>query len=89
MVVVPLHLDEEIVSKVDALVRLGMYKNRSEALREQIKKGLDKISLLQDEFVGSELYDQLLERLLKLPEPPQLLKTEKTLTELVSEGRER
>lgn len=38
MITIPLGLDEETVSKIDALVKKGVYKNRSEALRDQILK---------------------------------------------------
>jgi Arc/MetJ-type ribon-helix-helix transcriptional regulator len=39
--VVPLRLDEEILSFVDLLVKFGIYSSRSEALRELIKSGIE------------------------------------------------
>ena len=89
MITVPIGLDEETIAKVDALVRKGLYKNRSEALRDQIIKGISRISLLESDFSQSDLYQQLLDKLLSLPDPPNLLPTIKSVTELVSEGRER
>jgi len=38
--VVPIRLDDEILSFVDLLVKLGIYSSRSEALRELIKAGI-------------------------------------------------
>lgn len=88
VVIIPISLDDELVSKVDLLVRKGIYKNRSEALRDQIKKGIDSIQLVQEPSTESELFQRLLKHLLAHPSPPQFLAGEKSLTELVSEGRE-
>ena len=38
--VVPIRLDDEILSFVDLLVKLGIYSSRSEALSELIKAGI-------------------------------------------------
>ncbi|OLS19244.1 MAG: putative nickel-responsive regulator [Candidatus Heimdallarchaeota archaeon LC_3] len=89
MGIIPINLDEEIIEKIDLLVRQGRYKNRSEALRDQITKNLDKISIVSNPEVSSERYQKLLETLINLPSPPQFLNTKKSLTELVSEGRDR
>ena len=40
--VVPLRLDDEIIEFIDYLVRLGIYRNRSEALRSLIEIGVRK-----------------------------------------------
>ncbi len=86
---IPVSLDEEIIKKIDLLVKKGLYKNRSEALRDQITKGLSKISLMDDFQEHDDTYNQILDTLLKLKTPPQFLNTKKSITELVSEGRER
>ena len=86
---IPINLDNEIIEKIDILVKKGLYKNRSEALRDQITKNLSKLSVMNDSQEHSEIYNELLDTLLKLPEPPQFLNTKKTITELVSEARER
>ncbi|MHA2363105.1 MAG: ribbon-helix-helix domain-containing protein [Candidatus Hodarchaeales archaeon] len=88
MAIIPINLDDELISKVDLLVKKGLYKNRSEALRDQIKKGIDKIQLIQEPSIDSELYQTLIKRLLARSQPPQFLEGEKTLTDLVSDGRE-
>ena len=86
---IPINLDEEIIAKIDLLVKKGYYKNRSEALRDQIVKNLSKISIIDDDQHEEEVYQELLDKLLKLPDPPQILNTKKSIIELVSEGRER
>ena len=89
MITIPIGLDEETIAKVDALVKKGLYKNRTEALRDQIKKGIEKIELIEDDLPQPDLYQKLLKNLLSLEHPPNLLPTDKTVAELVSEGRER
>ena len=86
---IPINLDDEIIEKIDLLVKKGFYKNRSEALRDQILKNLSKISIIDNSQNQEDIYQELLDKLLKLPDPPQVLNTKKSLTELVSEGRER
>lgn len=40
--VVPVRLDSELLEFINMLVRLGVFKSRSEALRELISYGLEK-----------------------------------------------
>ena len=40
--VIPLRLDNEVLSFVDMLIDLGVYSSRSEALRDLIKIGIEK-----------------------------------------------
>lgn len=89
MITIPLGLDEETVAKVDLLVKKGLYKSRSEALRDQILKGLDRIQTVEIELGNNETYNEILGKMLQWSSPPNLLPTRKTITELVAEGRER
>lgn len=90
MITIPIGLDEETVAKIDALVTKGIYKNRTEALREQIVKGIAKFELIFDNFADSEEYCSVLQEMLtKWSIPPNLLPSKQTIEELVSEGRER
>ncbi len=41
--VVPVRLDRELLEFVDALVQLGVFGSRSEALRELISAGLEEL----------------------------------------------
>jgi len=38
---VPVRIDKEILETLDLFVKLGFYKNRSQAIRELTKKGLE------------------------------------------------
>ena len=40
--VIPLRLDNEVLSFVDMLIDLGVYSSRSEALRDLIKIGIEE-----------------------------------------------
>ena len=51
MTSIPIRLNDEIIKKIDILIAKGRYKNRTEALRDQIIKGLDKISLVEDSVI--------------------------------------
>lgn len=91
MATIPISLDDEIIKKIDFLIKKGIYKNRSEALRDQIVKGLEKFKLFSnsDDEDKSKDYHNVLDYLINLKSPPDILKTKKSVTELVSEGRER
>ncbi|RLG88022.1 MAG: CopG family transcriptional regulator [Thermoprotei archaeon] len=41
--VVPIRLDDEILSFIDLLIKLGVYRSRSEALRELIRIGISSL----------------------------------------------
>ena len=92
MGIIPISLDDDTIKKIDLLVKKGIYKNRSEALRDQIDKGLNSFNSFRSHIGNNdnlEAYSEVLEKLLRLKQPPFILKTEKSVTELVSEGRER
>jgi Arc/MetJ-type ribon-helix-helix transcriptional regulator len=38
---VPVRVEDETIQALDLLVKLGFYKNRSEAMRDVMKKGLE------------------------------------------------
>ncbi len=38
---VPVRIDKEILDTLDLFVKLGFYKNRSDAIRELMKKGME------------------------------------------------
>ena len=41
--VVPIRLKREVLAFIDTLVKLGVYKSRSEALRELIEAGVEEL----------------------------------------------
>ena len=86
---IPIRLDDDIIKKIDALVAKGKYKNRSEALRDQIIRGLENISLIEDSSKNVKEFDTILKKMLSLKKSPDLLKTKKSVIDLIAEGRER
>ena len=89
MASIPIRLNDEIIKKIDILIAKGRYKNRTEALRDQIIKGLDKISLVEDSVIENEKFDLILKKMLLQKSTPDLLRTKKSVVDLVAEGRER
>ena len=89
MVTLPIGLDDEIVKKIDALVENGVYKNRTEALRDQIVKGIQKIEVIELNQSKKPEFKAILDSLLSMDSPPSLLKSDKSVVEMVSEGRQR
>jgi len=87
MITIPIGLDEEIVEKIDALVKKGIYENRIEALRAQIIQGLEKRSIIELRETPEDVKNRILTKLLQHDKPLNLLPTEKSVTELISEGR--
>ena len=86
---IPIRLDDEIIKKIDILVKNGKYKNRTDALRDQIIKGLEKISIFDSDSLSYKKYDEILKKMLSLKKPPNLLRTEKSVVDMIAEGRER
>ncbi len=89
MITIPVGLDEETVAKLDALVKKGLFKNRTEAIRAQIMNGLDKRSIVEIKETSEIIKEKIFQKLLQSSKPINLLPTKKSVTELVSEGRER
>lgn len=89
MITIPIGLDEELVKKVDMLVIKGIYKNRTEALRDQIRKGIEKIQIIDLNPFEDDNYNAILKSLINLEEPPNLIQSRKSVLDLISECRER
>jgi Arc/MetJ-type ribon-helix-helix transcriptional regulator len=88
MATIPIQLDSEIISKLDDLVRKGLYKNRSEAIRDQIIQGLNRLEVV-NLSVKKDKHDKIIQKLILLSNPPNLIKSKRSAVELVAEGRER
>lgn len=89
MITIPIGLDEETIKKLDALVKKGLYKNRTEAIRSQISDGLAKRTILDLKETPVEIKEKIFHKLFNYSKPINLLPTSKSITKLVSEGRER
>ena len=88
MAVVPTRFDKETIKEIDELVKAGLYKNRSEAIKKLVTESLKRkrIRLLDDDL--SALLEELIKKS-KSGEQPFKILTGKTAADLVSEGRHR
>jgi Arc/MetJ-type ribon-helix-helix transcriptional regulator len=91
MSIVPVKLEKEDVKKLDMLVRLGVFKNRSQAIRWMLRDGMDKKieSLPQIDLSGVEPVVELMMRLASRGANVIRITSAKTAGEMVSEGRHR
>lgn len=60
-----------------------------EAIRAQIKNGSEKRSLIDLKETPIEIKEKIMQKLLNCPTPINLLPTSKSVTQLVSDSRER
>lgn len=88
MAVVPIRLSRQDARKLDLLVKLGIYRNRTEAMRAMIQAGADEQvgRYLMNEKVLKAL-DELLEYEKSHGKNPLHIITGRTATEIVAEGR--
>lgn len=89
MTVVPIRLSREDARKLDLLVKLGIYTNRTEAIRAIVHTQAD--AQIANQMLSQKVL-RTLERLLEYERrtetnPIQIL-TKKTAAELVAEARE-
>ncbi len=91
MQTIPIGLDDEIITKLDTLVRMGIYKNRTEAIRAQIAEGLRRKPYLPTkESQGSqERIDSAVRWMIEHDKPLIQFVTQKTISNLIGEGRGR
>ena len=91
MTTVPVKLDDVELRKIDHLVKIGRFKNRSQAIRSFIKdKLLDET--LFPEPADPEIekrYHDVIAKLRKLTHLPVQIESTKSALELVKEDRER
>lgn len=84
MRVIPVRLTDEEVRKIDLLIKQGLYRSRSEAIRAILPERLEE-KLGEDEDVTS-LVNKLL-NLRKARGNPVRLRLKKNAVEVVAEGR--
>jgi len=82
--VIPVRLTDEEVRKIDLLIKQGLYRSRSEAIRAILPERLEE-KLGEDEDVTS-LVNKLL-NLRKARGNPVRLRLKKNAVEVVAEGR--
>ena len=89
MTVVPIRLSRDDARKLDLLVKLGVYRNRTEAMRSLVHENIDEHI---GRYVLSEKAQRVLDQLLKYEKAhsrnPLTIVTNRTSVEIVAEGRE-
>ena len=81
MKVVPVRLDNKKLKEVDFLIKAGVFKNRSEALRMLIEAGMEKVNA---EIRYLRKIDQIVDRLIDVE-----LDFKGELRKSLEEGRDR
>jgi len=91
MTVIPLKLDNDIVEKLDLLVKMRIYKTRNEALRHLIQNGLEKIvaDALALKVKGEESIIETLLTMARKGIDVIKITSKETASELVAEERNR
>jgi Arc/MetJ-type ribon-helix-helix transcriptional regulator len=91
MTTIPIKLDEVEIRKIDHLVKIGRYKNRSQAIRSFIKTKLED-EIMLPEAADPEIEKQYHDIMAKLRKQVHLMiqiNSPKTALELVENERER
>jgi len=89
LTVVPIRLSRQDARKLDRLVKMGIYRSRTEAIRAMIQVGADErvAKYLMNETVRDAL-NELLEYEKRDGSNPLRIITRKTAAEIVAEGRQ-
>ncbi|MHA1728143.1 MAG: ribbon-helix-helix domain-containing protein [Promethearchaeota archaeon] len=91
MTTIPIRIDEIDLKKIDFLIKIGRFKNRSQALRQFIHDRLKKEILLfeQDDKSNEKLRLEVLSKLKKKDNFSFSLLSKKNAEEIIGENRER
>ncbi len=84
--IISVKVEDKIVEQIDVLIEMGLYGNRSEVLRDIIKKGLEKV---YEEIEYREKIEKIVKILLE--KCPRGIRTKKQIdvTKLIDEERNR
>jgi Arc/MetJ-type ribon-helix-helix transcriptional regulator len=87
--VVPIRLSRQDARKLDLLVKLGVYRNRTEAIRAMIHAKADEhVSRYMFDEKVLRVLDELLKQETRTKASPLRILTDKTAAQIVAEGRE-
>jgi len=91
MATIPLKIDDLDLKKIDYLVKKGVFKNRSQALRALLSDQLNQLILPfeWEEKEKDEKIDNVVHKLLNIPNKSLIIKAEKPISLIVQEERER
>ena len=91
MITIPIKLNELDLVKIDYLIKIGRYKNRSQAIKTMLQEKLKQelITFEEENDQEEKKRKDALAKMLKLRQLEIQFRTKKTAVELVNEGRER
>ncbi len=91
MTVIPIQLSDVDLKKIDYLIKLGRYKNRSQAIKEILKEKLAQETSMQDfeTLEEEEKRKKIVQELSKVSKFEFSIKSKKSAAEIISEERER
>jgi len=90
MPVIPIKLESNLVEKLDALVGVGKFKNRSHAIREILNDRLAREGIVpQADKEREKRINRVIQLMQSQKQPFFHIITEKTAVDLITEGRER
>jgi len=87
---IPVKLQAELIEKLDVLIRVGKFKNRSEAIRQILKQYLEREPMIPlSSEARRKKISSVVNLMLAKKKPVFDITSRKTAAELVAEGRER
>ncbi|MHA1651278.1 MAG: ribbon-helix-helix domain-containing protein [Candidatus Helarchaeota archaeon] len=91
MTTIPVPLNDDDLKKIDYLVKIGRYKNRTQAIKALLRKQLAQqtIILKGGKTIDEKSIKNIINELSKLPDFSFTIKSSKSAVELVGEERER
>ena len=90
MATLPVKLKKELIEKIDYLITIGRYPNRSAAIREILQEKLaDENYFFEDLLINREKINKILNNLKAKKDFKIIFESNKSATDIVSEGRER
>ena len=91
MSTIPIKLNDSVLKKIDYLIKIGRYKNRSQAIKAFIeeKLALETIRLDFESSENSSLKKKIIQDLVSSPDFFFEIKNKKSAAEIVAEERER
>ena len=91
MTTIPIQLNEIDLKKIDYLVKIGLYKNRSQAIKAILQERLaqETILLNSENLEEEHLRKKIVQDLSKIVTFSFKIDSEKSAADLVSEQRER
>jgi len=91
MATIPIQLNDTDLEKIDYLIQIGKYKNRSQAIKSMIQSKLEQDVLPKewDSEKDREIRKKLISQMLQLKDIQIDITSKKSAVELVREQRDR